>query len=90
MGLLGTKDQLSHDGYLNWKSYFIELTAMVFCECTECRSCFHVSIQHQLDLLAPPASPEHPALVLPWATEQKCGTEHHQKAKKTQPQSLPF
>lgn len=59
IGLCSTKDQLSQDGYLNWKSYFIELTAMVFCECTKCHSCFHVSIQHHLDLLAPPTSPKH-------------------------------
>lgn len=82
IGLRSTKDQLSQDGYLNWKSYFIELTAMVFCECTKCHSCFHVSIQHHLDLLAPPASPKHAALALPQETEQKHGTEHREKKKK--------
>lgn len=82
IGLCCTKDQLSQDGYLNWKSYFIELTAMVFSECTKCHSCFHVSIQHHLDLLAPPTSLKHTSPALPQATERKIQDRGKRKKKK--------
>lgn len=88
IGLRSTKDQLSQDGYLNWKSYFIELTAMVFCERTKCHSCFHVSIQHHLDLLAPPTSPEHTAPALPQATKKNTRQSGTMKNKPSEPPFL--